>query len=62
MLGAEGTTREYLAICADFGLTVSIPKTKQMLAGRAVEDDDRMPVAVNSGSTEVRRRFPAWVL
>ena len=44
---AEKTAIEYKQTNKDFGLTVSIPKTKHMIKGRLVEENDRTPVARN---------------
>ena len=53
------TTRYYQVVHADFGLTFSIPKMKQMVAGRVVKEDDRMPVV---DVLRWWRSFPIWVL
>ena len=37
---------EYQQTNRDFGLTVSIPKTKHMITGRLVEENDQTPVAL----------------
>ena len=36
--------REYMQVAEDFGLTVSIPKTKIMAVGREVTEEDRTPL------------------
>lgn len=39
--GAERAALEYQKTSSDFGLTVSIPKTKHMVTGRLVEESDK---------------------
>ena len=41
--GAERALREYVQAASDFGLIVSIPKTKIMATGREVTDEDASP-------------------
>ena len=50
--GAEKTAREYQQASRDFGLTVSIPKTKHMVTGRLVEGEDLAPIALEGGEVE----------
>ena len=42
--GAVRALREYMQVAEDFGLTVSIPKTKIMAVGREVTEEDRTPL------------------
>ena len=56
--GAERAVREYQATCAAFGLTVSNPKTKHMVVGSLVEEEDREPIAVASGEICSVDEFP----
>ena len=46
---AEVAMMEFLSTSSDFGLIVSIPKTKHIVAGREVEDCDRAPILVRGG-------------
>ena len=39
--GAERAMEEYLRVAEDFGLSVSIPKTKLIVTGRQVTEADR---------------------
>ena len=45
-------------ISSEFGLQVSLPKTKQMMTGRMVEDRDRGGVSLDRGDVEVVNEFP----
>ena len=56
--GAERAVREYQASCAAFGLTVSNPKTKYMVVGSLVEEEDREPIAVAGGEICSVDEFP----
>ena len=56
--GAERAVREYQATCAAFGLTVSNPKTKHMVVGSLVEEEDREPIAVAGGEICSVDEFP----
>ena len=55
---AETVTREYQASAMDFGLTVSIEKTKFMAVGWGVTDSDLEPISVNGGTVEHVHEFP----
>ena len=50
--GAEDTIDKYIEVAAEFGLTVSIPKTKLMVTGRQATADNRIPILVNGGTIE----------
>ena len=50
--GAEDAIDKYIEVVAEFGLTVSIPKTKLMVTGRQATADDRTPILVNGGTIE----------
>ena len=57
--GAVRALREYLQVAEDFGLTVSIPKTKIMAVGREVTEDDRAPLRLDDTSViEAVSEFP----
>ena len=40
---AETVTVEYMMVTRDFGLSLSIPKTKAMAVGREVTSEDKTP-------------------
>ena len=44
--GMELSVKEYQSTCGDFGLTVSIPKTKHMASGRMIVESNRDSVSV----------------
>ena len=56
--GAERAVREYQATCGAFGLTASNPKTKHMVVGSLVEEEDREPIAVASEEVCSVDEFP----
>ena len=49
---------KYIEVAAEFGLTVSIPKTKLMATGRQATADDRAPILVDGGAIESVPEFP----
>ena len=55
--GAEKAAMKYQQTNRDFGLTVSIPNTKDMITGRMVEENDRMPVGLEGGGIEAVDEF-----
>ncbi|XP_062521682.1 uncharacterized protein LOC134196544 [Corticium candelabrum] len=56
--GAEKAAMEYQQTNSDFGLTVSIPKTKHTITGRLVEENDQTPVALEGGDIEMVDEYP----
>ena len=48
----------YQQVSKNFGLTVSIPKTKHMVTGRLTDDSDRDPIALEGGDIEMVDEFP----
>lgn len=56
--GAEDAMVKYIEVAAEFGLTVSIPKTKLMVTGRQATADDRAPILVDGGAIESVPEFP----
>ena len=56
--GAERMTMVYQRTSDDFGLTVSIPKTKHMAAGRLVYESDQEPIALVGGDVVAVDDFP----
>ena len=61
--GAERAAVKYERTSSDFGLTVSIPKTKHMVTGRLVEESDSEPIALEGGDIAMVDEFPyLWSL
>ena len=56
--GAERIAVVYQRKSDDFGLTVSIPKTKHMAAGRLVGESDQEPIALVGGDVVTVDDFP----
>ena len=56
--GAETAAAEYQRTSSDFGLTVSIPKTKAMVTGRLVEESDSEPIELEGGNIVMVDEFP----
>ena len=50
--GAESSAIGYQRTSSEFGLKVSLPKTKQMVTGRMVEEGDQECVALDGGGVE----------
>ena len=59
--GAERMAVVYQRTSDDFGLTVSIPKTKHMAAGRLVDESDQEPIALVGGDVVAVDDFPYLV-
>ena len=55
--GAEAAVCAYQQVSKSFGLTVSLPKTKHMVTGRAVEEGDQEPISLEGGSIEAVNEF-----
>ena len=55
--GAETAAMKYQLTNRDFGLTVSIPKTKHIVTGRLVEENDRTSVALEGGDFQMVDEF-----
>ena len=55
--GAEEALRKYIEVAGDFGLTVSVPKTKLMVTGREATDTDRTPIPVGDEQIECVSEF-----
>ena len=51
-LGLEQRGQHWFTNRPVFGLTVSIPKTKHMVTGRLVEEEDLAPIALEGGKVE----------
>ena len=48
----ERAVQEYRSVGSQFGLTVSVQKTKHMVVGRHVDESEREPIAVEEGETQ----------
>ena len=55
---ATTATQEFQSTAVDFGLTVSIPKTKCMATGREVSESDKEELPVDGGEIEAVEDFP----
>ena len=55
---AEEAIRTYASVASDFGMTVSIQKTKFMVVGRGIGDEDLQPIAIEGGEIENVKEFP----
>ena len=49
VLASERTVMEYQRMSGNFGLTVSILKTKHFIAGTETKDEDKTPITVEGG-------------
>ena len=56
--GAESSAIGYQQTSSEFDLKVSLPKTKQMVMGRMMEEGDQDFVALDVGVVEVVDEFP----
>ena len=50
--GALATTQAYFDVASSLGLTVSFSKTKFLVTGCDVTEDDRMPLVIDDNSIE----------
>ena len=57
-LGAEEAIRSFSSVTKAFGLTVSIPKTKLMVVGCGVLEEDVEPITIEGGKIESVTEFP----
>ena len=55
---AEKAVLMYQQTSRNFGLTVSLPKTKHMVTGRMVEEEDLAPIVLDGGEVEAVKEFP----
>ena len=55
--GAEHILWEYMDVAGAFGLLVSLVKTKLMVAGRAVREEERTPIPVGDAEIESVAKF-----
>ena len=56
--GAKMATTQYMQVAKDFGLTLSIAKTKTMAVGREVTPEDRVPLNICQETIETVNEFP----
>ena len=56
--GAKQAACMYQQASKNFGLTVSISKTKHMVTGRLTENSDRDPIVLEGGDIESVDEFP----
>ena len=50
--------RAYVDVTRAFGMTVSITKTKFMVVGSGVSDEEKLPITVDGGQIEWVSEFP----
>ena len=55
---AETAMKLYSSVASDFGLTVSVPKTKFMVVGYGVEEEELLPMSIDGGNIECVTEFP----
>ena len=55
---AEVAIRMFEDVSLQFGLTVSLQKTKFMVVGHGVTEEDMQPLALDDGSIELVKEFP----
>ena len=58
--GTEEAIRAYHSTAAGFGLTVSYSKTKFLVAGHGVTEEDVLPIMTPGGSIECVSVFAYW--
>ena len=58
---AEEAALMYQQTSHNFGLTVSLPKTKHMVTGKMVKED-LAPIVLDGGEVEAVKEFPYWGL
>ena len=56
--GMERAVQEYRSVESQFGLTVSVKKTKHMVVGRQVDESEREPIAVEEGEIQMCEGVP----
>ena len=55
---AAAAPRAYVDVARDFGMTVSVPKTKFTVVGCAVTEEEKAPIAVDNGLIKWVSEFP----
>ena len=56
--GTERATEEYTIVANDFGLTLTIPKTKSTPVGKELTPEDKTPLSENGEEIEYVCKFP----
>ena len=56
--GAEAVIRTYVDVTRAFGLTVTLQKTKFMVIGHGVMEEEKLPLALDDGCIEWVSEFP----
>ena len=49
--------QKYMEVASDFGLTVSVPKTKVLVSGRKATAEDKAPIAAGDDQVESVNAF-----
>ena len=57
-VGAETTIRAYFCVAKSLGLTVNIIKTKFMVVGHDIVEEDTQPISLVGGEIEHVSKFP----
>ena len=58
---AEAAISAYSSEARKFGLTVSTPKTKFLVVGHGVQEEELLPMSINSGTIEcIGKSFHTW--
>ena len=55
--GAEEAIHKYMEVASDFGLSISVPKTKLMVSGREATAEDRAPIPTGDEQVESVTEF-----
>ncbi len=55
---AAATLRVYMKVAKEFGLTVSVSKTKFLMVGGTATEEDKAPIVVDDGQIEWVSEFP----
>lgn len=53
----ESSSKGFVSVAGDWGLKVSASKTKEMIVGRSLNENDMDPVQVDGGSLEIVDQF-----
>ena len=56
--GAETTIRAYSCVAKSLGLTINIIKTKFMVVGHDIGEEDTQPISLEGGEIEHVSEFP----
>ena len=57
-MGAEKTILTYMDVADDFGLPVSIPKTKLTISKYGIDEEDKKPIVIRGREIECIDKFP----